>query len=186
MTKPTLVVSFLVLSVVLLGCGKEDYEYISLVEEMAVVKYGRAEGNFGNLVSLRGHSDMPIRYQLNRDDYTLYADIDRWSNRPAVIFSVDSFRDPKARLIGTQIVCFASFRELYPFEVDKYGNPPGAAIFSWGPVGDVSSCSQVTMPDPENYWLEVSIVGQDEKIIAIERLDFEIKSNGWYWWADSL
>lgn len=56
-----------------------DYEYISLINDMEVVETGPP-----GVSGIHDHSEMPLRYRLDRESYVIHARFDDRANRPII------------------------------------------------------------------------------------------------------
>ncbi len=163
------------------GCYYDyDYEYISLVDSMDILEYGKTE-----LRNVREHDDMPIKYKLERDRYILFASVDKKSIPPAVIFTLESKSLIDANIEGTTIRCFGFFHDIRPSEVRNSGYPEGGIRFSWQPTS-YGPCEKEVMPVGENRKVVVSVYDKVSGLVAKEELRFDILSNGIYRESDSI
>ncbi len=122
---------------------------------------------------------MPMRYELRRDNYTLYAAHDQLIRSPAVIISIESDTIPGISVVGTSIRCAALVERPLEVEVRKYGYPENGFRFRWGPTR-FGSCSNAVLPTGDDRQIEVTVLDGDGKLIAVENLLFDIEKNGTY------
>ena len=168
-------------SLFVFGCYYDyDYEYISLAQSMEILEYGKTE-----LGNVRDHHDMPIKYELERDQYILYAAVDKKSIPPAIIFTVEGNTLKDAAIEGAPIKCVASFDAIRPYEVQDGGYPEGGIRFTWKPT-KYGLCQNETVPIGENRKMVVSVYDGISGFVAREELRFEIVINGIYRENDSL
>lgn len=164
------------------GCYYDyDYEYVSLEESMEVVEYGKTE-----LRNVRDHTEIPIRYKLERDQYILYGAVDKKSIPPAVVFTVEGKTLTNASIEGAYIKCIAYFNAIRPSEVRHSGYPEGGIRFSWKPDLQYPPCQGETMPIGKDRKAVISIFDDSIGFISKEELQFDIKTNGIYRENDSL
>jgi len=164
-----------VLPALVTACWSDyGYEYISLTKSMEVLDYGNTE-----LTNVRAHSSMPIRYMLERDQYTLYGSVDRLSILPAALFSIEGKTLFDAKIRGDNIHCFGFFEEVAPVQIDHYGYREGSIRFTWNPVGD-RICANEIAPVGEGRKIVISIMNGVGKIVAEEEILFDIVTNGIY------
>ena len=128
---------------------------------------------------------MPIEYLLERDEYTLYAKLDQFSIPPAVVFWADSNSWIKPTVSGVSIPCYLPITPIYAFESDDGKYPVGGIRASWKPVL-IDPCHDVEKPEGESAVLELRIEYGENWLTAVERLQFEIVTNGTYVEFDAL
>jgi len=177
MTKVTINSLLFVVVLLLVGaCYRDyDYEYLSFADSMHIVEYGQT-----TLENVRDHGDIPTAYRLERDEYSLHAEVDRSSSYPAIVFSVESdIPDRVVHLVGTSIRCFALFERVIEAEVRVLGFPESGIRFIWAPTRH-GSCSNAVFPTGHDRELELSVYVENGELIAVETLRFEVKSNGIY------
>ena len=150
------------------------YKYMSLEVSMEIVEYGQTE-----LRDVRNRIDVPIAYKLEREQYTLFALVDKHTYRPVMIFSIESEDIPDAKLVGTSIWCSGMFMKVRKHQVQKYGYPENGLSFLWSPTFD-GPCKNAVIPTGDDRKVEISIYNGSDKLVAVERLRFEIKGGGIY------
>lgn len=164
---------------VLPGCEKTaDYRYISLLESMNVTELGQAE-----LEVINNQRDMPIAYVLDRPEYTVVAELDLLSVRPAAFFSAQS-KLPSSRLTirGESIRCAALFENLAVDGDDALSSSVPTARFMWAPQTD-GPCSNRELPDRV---IRFDVVDSKGNVIGQEALQFSIEKNGEVKWVEGL
>ena len=166
---------------ILCGCvSKYDFEYISLARSMTVLETG-----WPTLPGVQAAHSMPIEYLLERDEYTLYAKLDQFSIPPAVVFWADSNSWIKPTVSGVSIPCYLFMHPVQPYESDNGKYPVGGVRVLWKPAL-IDSCQSVAKPEGESAVLELKIEYGEKHITAVERLQFEIVTNGTYVEFDAL
>jgi len=147
---------------------------------MEIVEYGRTE-----LSMVRDHTDIPVRYKLERGQYTLFALVDKHSISPAVIFTIEGKSLIDASLQMDFIRCVASAKSLRPSEVKRYRYPEDGIRFLWNP-NSIPPCDTVAIPIGDDRKIVISIINGTGHLVATERLQFDIKTNGTRRENDSL
>ena len=176
------VVLLLTVPVILSGCGSNDfdYRYIGLTDSMEAVEYGQTE-----LSNVRAHSDFPIRYKLERDQYILHAIIDKRSILPTVIFSVEGKTLIDAHIRGTGVPYFLDLREIRSVEYLHYGYPSGSVRFVWNPEDRRVYGDRKALPKHKRKFT-ISVYDGIGKKVAEEEILFDIVVNGIHRVYDSL
>ena len=151
-----------------------DYEYLSLSESMEVVEYGRT-----NARDVSNDAEMPIKYRLDRDDYTLFASVDKELHSPAVIIEIESENIPGIAITGTYIRCAGLVQKINQAEVERYGYSANGFRFIWAPSKTGPCVNSIVLPR-EDRKIEVSIYDSDLQLVAVEKIMFEVKKNGDY------
>lgn len=145
---------------------------MSLERSMDVTEYGKSE-----LTNLRAHGEMPIRYKVERDEYILYGEVDRWSIRPASVFSVEGKSVIGAQIRVTGIRCFASVEDPAPAEVQHGRFVVGSKRFKWNPIGHLE-CPNEIEPNDVNRRIEILVLNDRGQELFREVILFDIVNNG--------
>lgn len=155
------------------GCYNDfDYEYVSLAASMEILEYGQTD-----LDNVRNHTDIPIRYQLEREQYTLFASVDKLSIPPAVIFTIEGKSLIDANIKGESLKCIAVFQPIRPSEARRHGYPEDGIRFSWKP-NNIPPCDNVKLPMGDDRKVVISVYGGTGYLVAEEEILFEIRTSG--------
>ena len=156
------------------GCWRDfEYEYMSLSEDMEILEYGKTV-----VPDVRDHVDMPIRYKLERDQYTLFANVDKTSVSPAILFSIEGKSLIDAAIEGsTPSTCIGGFINVLPAEVERRGYPANSIRFLWQPSLSISCRDRSVSEGPDNR-LVIAIYNGLGTLIAEEEIAFKILTNG--------
>lgn len=158
-----------------------DYQYMSLTKSMEVIEYGEPE-----LFGMREYSEMPIRYKLERDVYTIYALVDTKYSLPTIIFSVESKTANGVNIDIDGIHCFLFLDPIRPLEYERHGYAPGSSRLRWDENSGYP-CDRVKAPSSEERIIKVSVFDDGGRgKIAEEEIQFEIKTNGFRRLYDSI
>lgn len=163
------------------GCMTKsyDYEYISLekVSDIKTISYGQSE-----MSRVKSNADMPIRYELHRENYILVFEIDKKAHWPSIYVSVKSLDGAALTIKAIYTSDCGGFDGLgIDYELDGMQ----ALRYEWLPLlsrdckvaesGDYSS-QQVIGFKVENQGGELSE----------ERLPFTLIKNGTYYETDGI
>lgn len=167
----------LVSFVSLTGCVRTSaYEHFDFSPSMTVTEVGKPEG-----IYTIGVDEYPIRYQLQREAYTLHAVIDPDSNRPAVVFWAVDSTGSVLPVEAQPIRCRGGFRYLgkgaqlrKEFPVEKE--------FVWIPTS-VGPCRVENANESGLFTLELSI-GDSRWTTYDESVIFRVVRNGLQWELD--
>ena len=159
---------------ILNGCWRDfDYEYISLSGKMEIIEYGRSSAP-----DLRHHTDMPVRWKLTRDQYDLFAEVDRTAIAPSMLFSIEGKSLIDATIKGTTpSPCIGGFIDIIPSEVERRGYPEGGLRYLWQPSSSTRCRDAVAANGSENR-LVIEIYNGVGTLIAEEEILFVVKTNG--------
>lgn len=157
----------------LIGCTHEiDYEYISLTGEIEVAEYGAPA-----VTGIFDHSEMPIRYRLERDNYIIHARYDEAANRPTVWFSAESSQGEKLSIQVAPIPCYASEDSWRSDADESKGFPPDGVKLTWA-LGKVARpCDQRPSLSEIRKVIRVSVFDREGKV-GQEEIGFQVKKNG--------
>lgn len=151
---------------------------------MDAVAYGQS-----SVGSLMFHEDMPIRYRLERNHYSLVASIDIDSIRPGVVFSIESDTHIGLRIQGEySSMCFGGFD---PLRAAARGSESDQLYFIWARAADYplsvdSQCSRALAPNESAYTVTITIVDFSGAVIGLEEIPFAIKKNGIHFEFDGV
>lgn len=152
-----------------------DYQYIDLTESMEALEYGQTE-----LTDMHAHSDMPIRYTLERDHYILHAAVDTLAGplRPTVVFSVEDKALVGANIKGAGIDCSLFINEMASYEYERRGYAAGGVGLVWVGRWSEPVTGNDVAPLDSDQKCAISIFDGNGKKVAKEEIPFKIVTNG--------
>ncbi len=148
---------------------------------MEVLEYGKTE-----LIDVRDHVSMPVKYRLEREGYVVYALVDTRPHRPTVIFSMESKTLTDAHIEGAGIHCFLFIDEIRPDELARHGYPAGSLRFAWVDRAALPQCERHKIPAETDRIIRISIFDGSGDKVADEEIPFDIVTNGFHREYDSM
>ena len=162
-----------------------EYYYMSFVDVpgIKVLEYGKAD-----LWPMFGHEEMPIRYELKRDGYTLFlsTDIQRIAGGGGRVMLKTGCADLHARVISTTkehstsnscgVTGFGANRTFDEIREWK-------ALDLWGAAGAYcgrTESGRRVLFDRMPGVLDYQVINDDGEVVAEERLHFTLVRNGTY------
>jgi hypothetical protein len=137
---------------------------------MVVDKYGQTERT-----SVNFDKDMPIRYKLERDNYSLIAETDLDAIRPGLIFYIGGETQDAVRIHGEfASTCFGNFSPMLNTVINK---DPNRLYFTWMRNRD-RKCIDTPEPDEVARILVISMLDVSGAVIGVEEIPFTIIKNG--------
>ena len=170
---------FLFMASLIHGCVpvKYDYYYMSF-EDMPHIKtlaYGKATIN-----KLESHGPMPVSYELHRDKYILFIEIDQKSKRPASIIKAKSIGglDLKVKAIIGGSKCGGFDFLTVNVKDDEF------LRYEWWGLVKVE-CLNREISTNERA-INLHVIDNKEKLLGEERLPFKLITNGIYIEQDAI
>lgn len=159
-----------------------DYKYISLINDMEVVKTGPPD-----VSGIHDHSEMPLQYRLERDTYVIHAVLDESSNLPTMIFSAESKENDNLYLSAQPINCYMYEDVIRKPEVDLKGFPANGVKLKWA-LGRLPPPCDNRAPLSEDEKVIHLVVLDTKRVgkIADENIRFTVEKNGGRTIYDSL
>ena len=131
------------------------------------------------VLGIRDHSEMPSQYRLVRDTYIIHAELDKSTNRPTVVFSLETKQGANLWIDAAPMRCYMYEDEIRAAEIDTRNYPADGVKLIWllgrlpPPCDNVLPLSEV-----ENVFvLEIRDASTGEKL-ADEEIRFSVKKNG--------
>ena len=164
------------------GCSYEiDYEYISLIDSMEVIESGQPD-----VSGIHDHSNMPLRYRLERDTYVIHPVFDEGANRPTIVFSVESKQNGKLGISAEPIPCYMHEVVILATEVDYKGFSADGVKLRW-PLGRLPPpCDNRGPLAEDEQVIRLSVFDARTGKIADEKIRFSVETNGGRTIYDSL
>lgn len=166
------------------GCAVKSYQYkyISLehLANIEVTAYGRAD-----LAGLEFDSEMPISYELARDQYLLTFQIELKSYWPSILVLAKSATGSGQSLSVEPLTVGNCGRfENLPLQYSINGLP--ARKYTWSPAFN-QECPVAGNEDlPDQQYISFRVLGLEGMAVGEERLAFELIENGQYTEIDAL
>lgn len=155
------------------GCARDyEYQYMSLIKSMDVLEYGPPEA-----MNIREHSDMPISYVRESNNYVLFAAIDTRANNPTVIFSGVDLAGNSIRIDATGVYCFLFDFEIRQEEIDYLDYPANGVRLKWDDRAS-PECEGVNVPTEEERRITITVFDDADRTIGKEEIYFDIVTNG--------
>ena len=169
------IVTAIFLLVGLSGCSYEiDYEYISLTDSMEVVKTGQPD-----VSGIHDHSEMPLRYRLERDTYVIHAALDESANRPTIVFSVESKQNGHLGISAEPIRCCMYEDVILSPEVRYKGFPADGVKLKWALGRLPPPCDRIAPLSEDEKVIRLLVFDANRGgKIAAENIRFSIEKNG--------
>lgn len=152
------------------------YYYISLEENSGVNVIGYGESQVDNL-SL--HKKMPVKYEINRENYKVYLSVDLEQELPTLF--VESKKND-----GTVLIISSENKpENCGFFSDPYSQVNGKKIkiYTWYIFREECSLSEVYRKD---MIINFDVMDLDNRVIGRESLPFSLIYNGIYVVNDAI
>lgn len=161
------------------GCVpiKYDYYYISFEDtpDIKILAYGNA-----TISKLELHESMPVDYELNRDRYTIFIDVDQTSKRPASFIRAKNLEglDLKVRVITDGSKCGG-----FDFLTVNVKDDEFLRYEWWGFIK--AECLNKEISADERT-ISFHVIDNAENLLGEERLSFELIKNGIYIEQDAI
>ena len=166
------------------------YYYMSFVDVpgIKILEYGKADW-----WPLFGHEEMPIRYELKRDGYTLLLSVDVQHLGGKVMMLKTENSGMHVRVVSTTkehdtpnscgvSVPFGDRWTIYEMKEQKILRFWGKASAHCGKQESGGRILSDQMPGVLDY----QIINDDGGLVAEERLNFAVFQNGTYLWPDTF
>lgn len=146
---------------------------------MSVLEVGVPDG-----ISTRNVEKFPVRYQLRRSEYILFAEADTTSTTPTLVFWAINPGGDSVVVQGQSIPCVGAFTPLLDIDTMKQRFPGATEKFVWRPT-DSPSCNKnsISNNDRSKLRLVVTIAGRTRHT---ESVPFEVVRNGTFYVIDSI
>lgn len=158
------------------GCVPNEYpyKYISLegISDLEVLTKGRS-----NLKGLKNHDEMPIKYEMKRDGYTLIFEVDKSSYWPSMIISVKPQENSILTIRGESLGKCGAFRSQNTTDSEN------TIRYVWAPPFKKNCSSDDALND--NHTFKVRVF-RGEDLLGDELINYQLKANGTYTEYDGL
>lgn len=157
-----------------------DYKYISLtgLQNIEITRYGKSE-----LSGLEGSIEMPLSYELIRDEYTIVFELDKQSYWPSVFVGVKSTGDFEYSVEPVEVENCGGFEN---FGIEYSIENLHAKKYVWSPAFRQNCEVNDNEEYPVAQIIGFKILDQNGDTIAEEMLPFSLVLNGTYVEHDSL
>ena len=164
------------------GCVPQsyDYEYISLdqIDGIEILEYGRPEFD-----QIRSDKDMPTKYRLNREGYTVILDLDTRSTHPAVFVSAESMLGSPLNIEPAYGSDCGSF---YDLPTSKPQGLETASRYEWAPAYH-PECMDIPVKELSSQQvIAFNVFNDSDTKLGEETLGFQLKTNGHFTQIDAL
>ena len=146
------------------------YRYISFekIPNIQILTYEKSEVN-----SLKFHGPMASRYQLERNLYTLFLNIDKHSKRPSVFIKLQQHNGINIMVKGVSISNCGGFDSLHE-------NGAELRYEWWGFIKQ-----ECLRANTDEQIISFQVLNEEGNILKEEKLPFILKENGIYFENDA-
>ena len=161
-------------------CSDPDHLHISMLDSMEVLEYGKTHVN-----GVTDRTDMPIRYKLEREHYSLYSIIHQRSIPAQAIFYVEGKDLIDANIRGYDTSGCGGFR---PVSIIKYREGP----YPEGSIGITmhnfpgEPCQNDLFSSGAEYKFIFTIHNGLGDVVAEEEISYTLAAHGIYHECDGL
>lgn len=164
------------------GCMSKsfDYKYISLeqFEGIQVISHGRSE-----LSRLKSDNEMPIRYELARENYVLIFELDKKNHWPSVFVSSVSLSNVGLIIEAIAVGDCGGFDDWgIQYKIDNLQ----ALRYVWSPAFNRNCQVSGNEDYPSQQMIGFVVKDQGGNILGEEKLPFTLIRNGTYYEKDGL
>jgi hypothetical protein len=159
------------------------YVHIESVD-FEVETWATAEIGTYSLVVL-SHDEMPVSYRLERDNYTLRAELNLRHPTPQVTLTASDARGSLILLYGSvDDYCVGRFYDERHHTIPDW-SPKASITYKWLRSG-TAECQDTVLVVGQSLGWNIDVVDKSGKVVGEEVISFRVQQNGSYIRLDSI